>query len=254
MSPQDKALDLIKKLLAKANDESCTRDEAAAFAVKAAEIAAKEQLELSDSDWENRKQGRPIGTYHFWPEEHDIKRSKRRVKWQEDLISAICRSQQCRIILMGGNTYDIVGRKGNVEIAVYLCVFLTRFVLDVSEREYCAYFRKCVREGDVSMASGFKASWQTSFVREVQQRILELKRDLELEYKGSTALVRLTDELDDVQDWMDENRSLRSSTALSGNKNFNHQGSTQGREAGSGVDITGSSVGASASNVGHRVN
>lgn len=242
MTPQEKTIDRIKKLLAKANNEGCTREEAAAFAAKAAEIAAREQLELNEIDWEDRKKEQPIGTYHFWPETHDIKRSKRRIRWMEDLVSSICRSHSCRIILMGGNSYDIIGRAGNVEIASYLCAFLIRFVLNMSERDYGAYFRKCAREGHVESAQGFKDSWRIGFVDEVQRRIAEMKAHLEKEYKGSMALVRVKTEIDEATDWMDENRSLRSANSLTYRLPGNAAGVKKGTQAGSGVDITGRGV------------
>lgn len=250
MTPQEKTLDRIKKLLAQANDDACTQAEAAAFAAKAAEIAAREQLELSEIDWAERKAGAPIGTYHFWPEEHDIKRSKVRVKWMEQLVSMIARSQQCRIVLMGGNTYDIIGRKGNVEIASYLAAFLVRFVVNMSERDYRKVFygnrtsgkRAAGEKRTVHAALGFKESWRQSFVAEVRRRLAELAGDLKVEYATSTALVRLDNELDDVQRFMDENLNLGKARALSTKRSTNTQGMRDGREAGSNVDVTGRGV------------
>ncbi len=250
MTPQEKTLDRIKKLLAQANDDSCTQAEAAAFAAKAAEIAAREQLELNEIDWAERKEGAPIGTYHFWPQEHDIKRSKVRVKWQEQLVSMIARSQQCRIVLMGGNTYDIIGRKGNVEIAAYLSAFLVRFVLNMSERDYRKVFygnRTSGKRADgekrtVHAALGFKESWRQSFVAEVQRRLLDLTAAIKLEYAESTALVRLDTELDDVADWMKFNLNLGKASALSTKRSNNVHGMRDGRNAGAGVDVTGRGV------------
>lgn len=250
MTPQEKTIDLIKKLLAQANDDATTQAEAAAFAAKAAEIAAREQLELNEIDWAERKAGAPIGTYHFWPEEHDIKRSKVRVKWQENLVSMIARSQQCRIVLMGGNTYDIIGRKGNVEIASYLSAFLVRFVLNMSERDYRKVFygnrtsgrREKGEKRTVHAALGFKESWRQSFVSEVRRRLLELEGAIKLEYASSTALVRLDTELDDVADWMKFNLDLGKARALSTKRSTNFAGMRDGREAGSKVDVTGRGV------------
>lgn len=242
MTPQEKTLDLIKKLLTKANDEGCTREEAAMFAAKAAELAAREQLELNEIDWKIRKEGQPIGVYHFGPEEHDYKASSRRTKWMEDLVGAICRSQSCRIILMGGNSYNLVGRKGNVEIAAYLSAFLIRFVMDMSERDYGAYFRQCAREGWVEKAQGFKVSWRNGFVAEVQRRLAELNEQIKVEYASSTALVRLADEGDAVRDWMKDNLALGKASRLSTQTSLNAAGHQQGREAGSRVDVTGRGV------------
>lgn len=250
MTPQEKTLDIIKKLMAKANNEGCTREEAAMFAAKAAEIAAREQLELSDIDWSERKAGQPIGTYRFWPEEHDIKRSKVRVKWMEQIIGAICRSQQCRLILMGGNTYEIVGRKGNIEIASYLAAFLVRFVLNMSERDYRRVFygnrtsgkRAPGEKRSVPEALGFKESWRQGFVTEVLRRLRDQDEAIKLQYAESTALVRLTTELDDVQDFMNDTMDLGRARRLSTKFATNARGMREGRQAGHGVDVSGRGV------------
>jgi len=249
MTPQEKTIDRIKKLLAQANDDACTQAEAASFAAKAAEIAAREQLELNEIDWTERKQGQPIGTYHFWPENHDIKRSKVRVKWQEQLVSRICRSQSCRIILMGGNTYDIVGRPGNVEIASYLSAFLVRFVLEMSERDYNRVFYRNRTSGKrapgekrtVPEALGFKESWRQGFLAEVTQRLHEMDGTIRTEYASSTALVRLDTEMDAVKDYMDT-LGLGKARALSTKFATNARGTSDGQKAGSKVDITGRGV------------
>ncbi|KKN45127.1 hypothetical protein LCGC14_0686290 [marine sediment metagenome] len=249
MTPQEKTIDLIKKLLAQANDDATTQAEAAAFAAKAAEIAAREQLELSAIDWTERKAGQPIGAFHFWPEEHDIKHSKVRVKWMEQLIGSICRSQNCRIILCGGNTYDIIGRKGNVEIASYLAAFLVRFVVNMSERDYRKVFygnrtsgrRAPGEKRTVTEALGFKESWRQAFVAEVQRRLREQRDEIKVQYASNTALVRLDDEADAVQEWM-SHQEYSKARFLTTKRTSNYRGMQDGQRAGSKVDVAGRGV------------
>lgn len=239
MSPTEKLIDKIKKLLAKANDAAVTQEEAAAFAAKAAELAAREQLELNDIDWTDRQAARPIGRYHFWPQNHDIKPTKTRVAWMEQMCHTVCQSQQCEIVLMGGNSFDIIGREGQVEIAAYLCAYLTRFALDMSWRDYGVEYRRCQAEGRVWEARGFRASWLNGFSNRVRQRLLEQREQIKLEYSQSTALVRLDTELAEVADWMKANMQTRKSKALAGRSGGHGRGYAKGRAAGEHVDVTG---------------
>ena len=160
----------------------------------------------------------------------------------EDLISAVCTSQHCRFILYGGTSYDLVGRKGNIEIAAYLCSFLIQFVENQQQLDYHAFFRLCAREGRLEEAQGFKVSWRNGFVEEVKRRLLEMDAKIKKEFGQSTALVRITTEIQEVRDWMDENMNLGKARHLSRHLSNNVTGHRQGREAGGGVDVTGRGV------------
>lgn len=239
MTPQEKTIDLIKRMLAKANAETSTQAEAAAFAAKAAELAAREAIELSDIDWENRDATRPIGRYFFDPDEHDIKRTKTRVAWMEQLCANVCRANMCEIVLGGGNSFNIIGRPNNVEIAAYLCAYLVRFAKHMSWRDYGVEYRRCQREGDVTAARGFRQSWLIGFSNRVRQRLLDLKDELKLEYAQSTALVRLDTELQEAADWITDNMKTRNLPAVYGRSATHGRGYASGTRAGDHVDIQG---------------
>jgi len=236
MSPTEKTIDLIKKLLAKANDEACTQEEAASFAAKAAELAAREQLELSDIDWTERQEKQPFGRFTFFPDEYGIKNSKARVVWQENLVSHIARAHQCRIILMGGNTYDICGRESNVEIVKYLSGFLVRFALEMSKVDYRKDRRYWKKQG-LKQPGNFRASWYQAFVHTVVTRLKEMEEELAREYSTSTALVRLKDEAVQVQAFLWSQPGLRQSKARRGRRTGNMQGHQAGRSAGGSVNL-----------------
>lgn len=243
MTPQEKTLDKIKKLLAKANNDATTDEEAAAFAAKAAELAARAQLDLGEIDWENRKDESPIGRFSFWPPDYGVPYKKVRVAWMQDIASMICRHHQCRIVVYpGSNTFDIIGRKGQVEIAAYLVSYLIRFVLDQCEREYVRFFHKCRREDRVEDARGFKDSWRDAFIMTVRRRLQKMRDDLELEYKGSKALVRLKNELTLADEWMKDNMNLRRGRGLTRRSGGNSAGYQKGRAAAKHVDLDGRAV------------
>lgn len=249
MTPQtERVIDKIRKLMAKAEDGACTQAEAAMFAAKAAELAAREAIEMSDIDWTEQQAGRPIGTYRFDPRDHDLKKSKVRIKWQENMIYQIALSQNCKMILMGGNTYDIVGRSGNIEIVVFLATYPSRYAIEMSQVDYVREFRRCQKAGDVSAARGFKASWLITFSQTIHRRLVDARKAIELEYASSTALVRLTDEAQEVQDWMDENFNLGRAKSLQGRSAGNVNGRAAGARAGQRVDITGRATNAGGSN------
>tara|TARA_R110002096_G_scaffold404747_1_gene602587 strand:+ start:130 stop:891 length:762 start_codon:yes stop_codon:yes gene_type:complete len=239
MSPKEKTINKIRKLMKKAEAEGCTQAEAAAFAAKAAEIAAREAIEMSDIEWTEQKSGRPIGKYFFDPRDHDLKPSKVRIKWQESIIHQVALSQNCKLVLMGGNSYDIIGRSGNIEIVVFLATYLSRYAIEMSQVDYVREFNRCKKAGDVSAARGFKAAWLQTFAETIHSRLLKMRKAIELEYASNTALVRLTDEAQEVQDWMNENMNLGRSKALAGRSSGNVNGRAAGRQAGSRVDITG---------------
>lgn len=133
----EKAIEIVKKLLAVANDKGATEGEAMTAALKAQEIMAKYDIDIIDVEGE--KTTEEIGEEivdttlkgHF------------STKWKSQLAGTIANNFRCKVYTCGPNTVIFYGRKSDAKIAgdVFKFLFHTGTKLGVK------YSRQCKKEG-----------------------------------------------------------------------------------------------------------
>ncbi len=243
MSPQDKVVDLIAKLLRKAHGTD-NQHEAHAFATKAQEVALRHKLELSEIEWDEEAEDvQTVGSSYWYAHEHGMKHRRKRSRWRESLANLVAKHTQCAILIIrGSNTLKVVGAAQDRQVFGYLYGYLLREAEEMSAREANTFWHKCNREGDTSPAKGYRASWLQGFLFQLGERFAEMRDSIDNEYEDSKALVRLKDQLAKAEDMADE---LASGTApgLKGRSGRNMKGQMDGRAAANRVNLNADVVG-----------
>lgn len=153
MTSNESAINLINKLLAKANDLATTEEEAAAFASKAAELLARHNLDIADLQGSN-----PAS---------DFARAASDFKyisplWRE-LAAQVAGYYFCKCVITsrwdekkgraGGirEQFEFFGREHNVQVAVSMFSYLTKTIIRMMQRyskdrkEQLQFERGCCR-------------------------------------------------------------------------------------------------------------
>lgn len=125
-----------------------------------------------------------------------------RGKWYTMMVNTVCKNNLCECILRGVkargkttyNSFSIIGRRSNVEVSMYLISYLNaqfQFMGRVKYIELCNYWKTLGMRKQVS-----KQQYMTSFlygcVDGLRNQYDELKRNMESEIVGTTALVATT--------------------------------------------------------------
>lgn len=128
-------------------------------------------------------------------------------RWYSDLISVVCEYNMCRSLIiskfnngrMKCSEFEIIGRKKNVEVVLYLISFLSHQFIAIGKRNYEEYKHDCIWKYGKSPKSliMYLKSFLYGCVIGLSEKFDESKRILETE-NNITALVRTTkSEIDD---------------------------------------------------------
>ena len=176
----ESVLSRIKKLHDKAESAKAigSEHEALAFAAAAQKMLLLHQLEdITEVEALLREKQDPVKAHIYRPQAFGIKRSKVRVAWTERLATVVCEAHGCDWLFVDGNTLVLIGTRENRQICEYMLVFLTRFAIQTSYKDYCKFFYQCKEEGDVSMARGYRAGWYTGFVGKLLDRYTKTQQE-----------------------------------------------------------------------------
>lgn len=240
MSPQERVIDRIRKLYAKAEStkELGNEAEAMAFMEKVDELLTKYKLDGSVLTFDEREEADPMG--------QTIARGKgksKRVAWIEHLAHYVTEAYFCQIVVMpGSDSFLVVGRETDRDIATYVIVKLVNFLEAECKRQHNKLRYRLYKEndGDMSEAHGFKASFYQSAVGRIRARLKELRQKHTAE--SEQYAVVLTQSRQELEDWMDKHMKTRTSTAVGGYRGGNAHGHARGREAGDRADLSGRGV------------
>lgn len=133
----EKAIEIVRKLLAKANDKGATESEAMQAALKAQEIMAKYDIDIIDVEGEKT-------TEEIGEEVVDTTlKGHFSTKWKTQLAATIANNFRCKVYTCGPNTVIFYGRKSDAKIAgdVFKFLFHTGTKLGMK------YSRQCKKEG-----------------------------------------------------------------------------------------------------------
>lgn len=138
----------IRKLQALNEGRGATPEEAASAAAKVQALLFEHNLSLSDVDTGEMEQAEPYGNTDY-----DLGANRNTVQWKRTLLYGIAKANFCTAVMHPGTTkMTLIGKKSNIEVVIYLYLFLSREV------------ERLAKDAARTVLSG-KAVYQTSFCR-----------------------------------------------------------------------------------------
>lgn len=206
--PMDKLVDRIRKMHAKAESAKQLGNEAEAFAFASAvsKLLLKHNLEMTDVEAAIQEQQDPVKAHYFRPDDFGLPKKKTRVLWSELLAHVVADAHMCGILpVHKSNQILIIGSRSNRQACEFMIVFLTRYAIEHSEKDYVKEFYRCLNAGDVKQARGYKAGWLMGFVTRLATRYrADMKQVVaEVQVKNPHALVRLKHQLAQIKEVKD---------------------------------------------------
>jgi hypothetical protein len=251
MTAQDKLLDRIRKLHAKAESAKHmgSMEEAQSFAAKVQEMLLKNRLEMSDLEMTEMEASEPIEEHVVSPDPTDtLKAKNKRVAWVERLAGIVAEAHFCKILVMRGSVYIwLVGRKSDREVAQWVIQWLTPYLWKLSHREMMLARKREKAAGRYYGARGFRAEFIAGFLDRLRERyraerghvVEEMKQLAAQSSAGSqigTALVRLDTADKQVAAYVDQ-KYKRKASAVRMTRTSNRSGYDAGRAAADKVDL-----------------
>lgn len=144
MSTQEKLIDKIRKLMAKAEGTD-NQAEADAFMAKANSLLVKHNLSMSSIDVKDNANGITEGEQIAFGEK------KEEGTWETYLMAAVSSYNLCESILhkrrkVKGGTITIIGSTENVEIVMYIYAVARDTIRRLSRKAYSTYRKRVVDE------------------------------------------------------------------------------------------------------------
>lgn len=247
-TPQEKVLDKLRKIKAKAEGakEIGSEAEAQAFADMLQKMLLDHKLSLTDLEFEQAEQESPVDAYYInyglYP---DLPLKRTRIQWVEALAGVVARAHFCRILVYSGSSrLTIVGKREDCQVAEYMFVTLYRAAKKLADRANRQYTADCHRR-EQRVSPGFYGSWIGAFTHRLYQRYEEERWSRE--QSSSTALMRISRSLVKVDQWMkdqQENGAVnKKASQLSRDTRFNAEGVKRGREAADKINLRSNAVG-----------
>lgn len=238
---REKMLDKVRKMMAKAGNNP-SAEEAQVAAAMAQRLMLEHNITMTDVAFIELKQTEPVRPFTVHADSLGFDRKKTWVAWSEDLAQAVLLAHTCEMIIIpGSNSFIAVGRKSDVEIALFMYHYLHALCDTLTHRGYAVEYKRATRSRDVRHARGFKEAFRRGFVHGVAQQYREMKKKVEDEMKGrGVALVRIDETAAEVRAVTES----MSRTAYALSRDVVHgSGYRQGREAGEKVNLSTNGVG-----------
>ena len=129
-------------------------------------------------------------------------------EWYSSLISVVCHYNMCRLLIistrkengrLSRDKFQIVGRKKNVEVVLFLVSFLSSKFYQIGKREYPAYKEECqLRHGCAPKSLAmYMRSYLCGCVSGLNDKFLSEKRQLQLECDITALAVSSKAEIDE---------------------------------------------------------
>lgn len=128
----EKAIELVKKLLTTANDKGASENEAMMAALKAQEIMAKYNIEITDVDGESDSE-------EIVDSAIDVGNGN---KWKYNLANIVANNFCCKIYGCGAQTIFFYGYKKHAEVAKEVFVYLYATGNKLADRCYAEFYNK----------------------------------------------------------------------------------------------------------------
>ena len=238
---RERVVDRLKKMLrhAESAKEIGSEEEAQAFAAKIQELLSLHKIELSEVEYRKLDEVDPVVHKLVDFGSAGIPIRKRRIEWQEELALIVCQAYFCKVIVIGGtsNLY-FAGRGLDLEAAEKTFLYLARVARSIAEKQYMKFFHECRKAGNVEAARGFIRSYLVGFTTRLAERYEEERQRIKAEHAASgTALVRLTDALTAVGDYVQRTMKTKKAPFLMGSGIENEHGYKRGRQDAEAIPI-----------------
>lgn len=200
---KDKILEKLRKLMNLKESAQALGNEGEANAAAAGITRLLMEYNLTEEDIpEQEKLENPIVS-----EEIPFKAEMNDGRWYADLVSVICEYNMCRSLIvsipnngrMRRSKFQIVGRKKNVEVVLYLISFLAHQFVTIGKKKYPQYKHDCIWKYGMNPKSTvmFLKSFLFGCVIGLNDKLEESKQTL-ASGTDVTALVHVTTaEIDD---------------------------------------------------------
>jgi len=204
----EKAITLIKKLLAKAAsaEKIGNAHEAAAFAAKANELLLKHKLEMTEVEAADLVSADDV-IGQDWVDSAEaagMRSSRSRSAWLESLASGIVRAHFCRILVVpGSKQINFVGKSIDRQLAVYLFRVLAANGHRLATLHERKVRTEAARRG-WPMPERPRNSFLLGYVAEIQNRLAALRAEVE-KRGGQHAVVRFDAATKAVDAWLKAN-------------------------------------------------
>lgn len=231
MSPKEKVIDLVRKLMAKAESTADlgNKAEAAAFAKKVTELMQKHKLDETDITPEEINASKVVYKM-VHPRDFNEPVKRARSAWREDLAYVISTAHLCRIRVREGSNYIwFLGVAEDVEVATSLFCNLAPRLERLAEKEYNSEYWRAEKLGLAHRMKGWKRSFLMGAVAGVRDVLREQQEWLKNQNKG-TALIRLTREA--LDKFEEDNKMSKSNAAGIGPQRLNSDAVHRGYHAG----------------------
>ena len=248
MSPQDKVIDKIEKLLRKAHGTD-SKEEAQAFAAKAQELATRNKLSLSEIEWDEEAPNKQeVGSEYWDPRDYGLKHKRARTLWKIRLAEIVARFNECAILsVQGSNRLFVAGAPEDRQVFSHVYVYLYREIESGVNRDYQRHRTQMIDEygewGAKRQIKGYRASWRDGFLDAIRTRLKKDRERIVEDYESGTALVRLENQLQKAQSYA--NRRARRGSAMRGQRGGNASGRSDGHRAGQRANLNPSVGGSS---------
>lgn len=232
MTDVERVVDKVRKLHAHAESAAKIGNEAEAqaFAAKVQELLDHYKLSMSSIDWEKRDENDPIKMHMIDWTKYGRKVKRARIAWLESLADIVAAAYHCKIAVTPGTNYiTLVGRGSDREVAEYMIAFLASALDRISLEEYGKAYDAAAAEGFPERARGFRDSFRQGFVRRLRERFDETLRR-EKQTATSTAIVRVTNALAEVDAWMKDSKDFGTAPGVRGSSDFNREGFNRGKQ------------------------
>lgn len=143
---KDKILEKLRKLMNLKESATALGNEGEANAAAAGITRLLMEYNLTENDIpEQEKLDNPIVSEEI-PFKMDING-----RWYSDLVSVVCGYNMCRCLIISKfnngrrkrSEFEIIGRKKNVEVVLYLISFLSHQFITIGKRNYVEYKHDC---------------------------------------------------------------------------------------------------------------
>jgi hypothetical protein len=240
MTETDRVIDKINKL--RAHQASAAKvgsmAEAEAFADMINRLLLKHELTEVDLNVTQREDD-PIIQVYTTPADYGMKHVANRVAWQEALARIVAKEHLCRFMVLSGSSRLVfVGTKVNAETAEYAFGVLAGAADRMSLADRTKWVNEQRRAGTYGgSTAGFRDSWLSAFITRISEKF-DAARKAAVEETGnaSTALVRLDQSLERVNDYM-RAISTRKAPARSMGTGANSDGYARGRAAADRMNV-----------------
>lgn len=204
MTNKDKILEKIRKLMNLKESALALGNEGEACAAAAGITRLLIAYNLSETDIPTQERiDNPVVA-----EEIPFKSEINGGKWYEGLIGVVCEYNMCRPLVistrkdngrMSRDKFQIVGRKKNVEVVLYLVSFLANKFYQIGRKEYPSYKHDCLfRYGRTPQSlTMYLRSYLRGCVSGLNAKFLAEKRQLQQECDITALVLSTRAEIDD---------------------------------------------------------